>query len=51
MKFKNNKEKLIYYWEKAKMYKEAGEEEAYIACLIKVKELRTKIEQEKIEDI
>ena len=48
MKFKNDKEKVIYYWEKAKMFKQAGNEEAFKEYLAKANELREKIEaQEK----
>ena len=46
MKFKNDKERAIYYWEKAKAFKEKGEEEAFKEYLAKANELVEKIEKE-----
>ena len=46
MKFNGDKDKVIYYWEKAKMFKEAGNEEAYIEYLKKANELKEKIERD-----
>lgn len=46
MKFNNDKEKVIYYWKKAKMFKKNGDKVGYIEYLIRAHELKEKIEKE-----
>lgn len=47
MKFESDKEKVIYYWERAKFCEKNGDKEGYIYFLRKAKELSDKIEENK----
>lgn len=46
MKFKNKKEEFIYYASKCEKAKESKDEETYLVCLKKAKELLEEIEKE-----
>ena len=46
MKFENKKEEFIYYALKCEKAKEAKDEETYLYCLKKAKELLEEIEKE-----
>ena len=46
MKFENDKEKVVYYWERAKYCKNKGDEKGYLYYLKKANEIKEKIEND-----
>ena len=47
MKFENDKEKVIYYFERAKFCEKNGDKKGYLYFLMRAKELSDKIEKNK----
>lgn len=47
MKFTNDKEKVIYYYERAKFCKKKGDKEGYVYFIKKAKYLIDRIEENK----
>lgn len=45
MKFENDKEKAVYYWEKAKYCEKNGDKKGYLYFLNKANKLRVKIDK------